>query len=198
MMNVFFLRSARVVMCGLAMTAIAPVLQAQGQNGQAAGQGRNAGPTVPTDLPGLSVEVAKVETLLASQSHVMADVSFQFSNLWFAGQAKNWPLAQFFYNETRTRVRWMVRIKPIVQDPDKKDVDLQGIFDAVDKDVWSMIKTAIDKKDVAAFEAAYKIGLDKGCYSCHKSVGRPYLRPQVPTQMPQTIITFDPNAKWPE
>ena len=194
-MNTLFSRCARAVVACLTMVALAPAVHAQGQNGAGAAQGRN---TVPTDLPGLSAEVAKVETLLATQSHVMADVSFQFSNLWFAGKAKNWPLAQFFYNETRTRVRWMVRIKPIVQDPDKKDVDLQGIFDAVDKDVWSMIKTAIDKKDGEAFEAAYKIGLDKGCYSCHKSVGRPYLRPQIPTQMPQTIITFDPNAKWPE
>jgi hypothetical protein len=196
-------------MCVAALLALTPGFAiptlAQGQNGQAqngqgtapqgAARGRN---TVPTDLPGLSTEVAKVETLLANQSHVMADVAFQFSNLWFAGERKNWPLAQFFYNETRNRVRWMIRINPIVQDPDKRDVDLQGIFDAIDKDVWSLIKTAIDKKDPAQFEAAYKLGLDKGCYSCHKSVGRPYLRPQVPTQMPQTIITFDPNAKWPE
>ena len=62
----------------------------------------------------------------------------------------------------------------------------------------STIQTAIDQKDVVRFQAAYKLGLDKGCYSCHKSVGRPYLRPQVPTQPPQTIITYDPNAKWPE
>jgi hypothetical protein len=193
-------RSACAIAIALVVGGTAPVMQAQGQNapapaGQAAGRGRN---TVPTDLPGLSTEVAKVETLLANQSHVMADVSFQFSNLWFAGREKNWPLAQFFLNETRNRVRWMIRINPIVQDPDKHDVDLQGIYDAIDKDVWSLIKTAIDKKDVAQFESAYKLGLDKGCYSCHKSVGRPYLRPQVPTQMPQTIITFDPNAKWPE
>ena len=143
----------------------AAIVQAQGQNppaptAQGAARGRN---TVPTHLPGLSTEVAKVETLLANQSHVMADVSFQFSNLWFAGEQKNWPLAQFFLNETRNRVRWMIRINPIVQDPDKKDVDLQGIFDAIDKDVWSMIKTAIDKKDVGQFETAYKLGLDKGC-----------------------------------
>lgn len=154
--------------------------------------------TVPTDLPGLSAEVAKVEGMLPNQSHVMADLSYQYSNLWFAGLRRNWPLAQFFYNESRGRVRWMVRISPIVQDPDKKDVDLQGIWDAIDKDVWSRIQTAIDDKDVVKFQAAYKLGLDKGCYSCHKSVGRPYLRPQVPTQMPQTIITYDPNAKWPE
>lgn len=184
-----------VLLCGLAGEVMRPaVVTAQAQNG-GGGQGRNA---VPTDLPGLSAEVAKVETLLATQSHVMADVSFQFSNLWFAGKSKNWPLAEFFFNESRNRVRWMIRIRPIVQDPDKNNVDLQGLYDAIDKDVWSLIKTSIDKKDEPGFEAAYKLGLDKGCYSCHKSVGRPYLRPQVPTQMPQTIITFDPAAKWPE
>jgi hypothetical protein len=185
-----------IMLCGVATAALslAAPMAAQGQ-GQAGAQGRN---TVPTDLPGLSAEVAKIEGMLANQSHVMADVSFQFSNLWFAGKEKNWALANFFYGETRNRVRWMIRIRPIVQDPDKKDVDLQGIFDAIDKDVWSMIKTAIDKKDEPGFEAAYRLGLDKGCYSCHKAVGRPYLRPQIPTEMPQTIITFNPNAKWPE
>jgi hypothetical protein len=177
---------------GLSLTAVGALFF----NVETHAQGRRN--TVPTDLPGLSAEVAKIEGFLPNQSHVMADVSFQFSNLWFAGLRKNWPLAQFFYNETRNRVRWMIRINPIVQDPDKKDVDLQAIFDAVDKDVWSSIKTAIDEKDIAKFQTAYKLGLDKGCYSCHKSVGRPYLRPQVPTQPPSTIINFDPNAKWPE
>jgi len=194
-MKMMFLRGVCVVLSVAVIESFAPPLGAQAPAAPNGARGRNS---VPTDLPGLSTEVAKVETLLPNQSHVMADVSFQFSNLWFAGKAKNWPLAQFFYNETRNRVRWMVRINPVVQDPDKKDVDLQGIFDAVDKDVWSLIKTAIDKKDEAQFESAYKLGLDKGCYSCHKSVGRPYLRPQVPTVPPQTIINFDPNAKWPE
>jgi hypothetical protein len=178
------------VLCGTVIISVLPLTAGVAAQGR-----RNA---VPTDLPGLSAEVGRIQQLLANQSHVMADLSFQYSNLWFAGLRKNWPLAQFFYNESRGRVRWMVRISPIVQDPDKKDVDLQGIWDAVDKDVWSLIQTAIDQKDVVKFQAAYKLGLDKGCYSCHKAVGRPYLRPQVPTAMPQTIITYDPNAKWPE
>ena len=191
-----------LLLCGMCIVAggvmagmlTRPGLQAQGRAAGAAA-GRTA---VPADLPGLSAEVARIGTVLPTQSHVMADVSYQFSNLWFAGRAKNWRLAEFFLNEARNRVRWMIRIRPIVQDPDKNDVDLQGIFDAIDNDVWSRIKTAITNKNEVQFEAEYKLGLDKGCYSCHKSVGRPYLRPQVPTQMPQTIITFDPNAKWPQ
>ena len=131
-------RGVMAVVCGaiLVWTVLDANVRSQGR--------RNA---VPTDLPGLSAEVGRIQQLLANQSHVMADVSFQFSNLWFAGLRRNWPLAQFFFNETRSRLRWTIRINPVVQDPDKKDVDIQAIFEAVDKDVWSSIQTAIDQKD---------------------------------------------------
>ena len=38
------------------------------------------------------------------------------------------------------------------------------------------VKTAIEKKDSALFASTYKTMLES-CYACHKSVGRPYLRP---------------------
>jgi len=38
----------------------------------------------------------------------------------------------------------------------------------------------------------------EACYSCHKASGKPYLRPMIPTVPPQSIITYDPNAKWPQ
>jgi hypothetical protein len=38
----------------------------------------------------------------------------------------------------------------------------------------------------------------ESCYSCHKAVGRPYLRPMIPTAPAQTVINLDPNATWPE
>ena len=31
----------------------------------------------------------------------------------------------------------------------------------------------------------------------HKASAKPYLRPMIPTTPPQTIINYDPNAKWP-
>ena len=37
----------------------------------------------------------------------------------------------------------------------------------------------------------------EACYSCHKASAKPYLRPMIPTTPPQTIINYDPNAKWP-
>jgi hypothetical protein len=41
------------------------------------------------------------------------------------------------------------------------------------------VKGAIEKKDSARFVATYKT-MTESCYSCHKAVGRPYLRPMIP------------------
>jgi hypothetical protein len=55
----------------------------------------------------------------------------------------------------------------------------------------------VDKKNAGAFPAAYKALLED-CYSCHKNVGRPYLRPMVPLTPQQVIINTDPGATWPQ
>jgi uncharacterized membrane-anchored protein YhcB (DUF1043 family) len=45
------------------------------------------------DLTALKNEVARLKGMVTDQSHVMSDVSYHYCNLWFAGQAENWPLA---------------------------------------------------------------------------------------------------------
>ncbi len=127
----------------------------------------------------------------------MADVGFHFSNLWFAAQNKNWPLANYYFSEARNHVRWLIRINPTPKGPEGTPVDLKGIFDGIDTSVFGEVKAAIDKKDGAQFVAAYKKTLE-ACYQCHKAVGRPYLRPMIPKDLPQTIINLDSSANWPE
>jgi len=145
------------------------------------------------DVNALNDDVTRLKNVTPNLSHVMADVAFQYSNLWFAGQKKNWPLAMFYYNETRGRIRWMLRINPTPKTPEGEVVNLQGIFDGIDTSSLAMLKSSIEKKDVTEFTAAYKLMLES-CYSCHKSAGRPYLHPQVPTMPPQTIIKYEPDA----
>jgi hypothetical protein len=60
-----------------------------------------------------------------------------------------------------------------------------------------MVKDAIAKKDGLAFEKNYRTMLES-CYACHKSVGRPYLRPQMPTAQVQAIVNMELNAAWPQ
>jgi cytochrome c553 len=149
------------------------------------------------ELAAMKADIQMLKDKAPSASVAMADVSFHWSNLWFAGRAKNWPLANYYYSEARNHVRWLIRINPMPKGPDGQPVDLKGIFDAIDTSTFAAVKAAIDKKDSAQFPVVYKAALES-CYSCHKSVGRPYIRPQIPTVVPQTIANMDPTASWPQ
>jgi hypothetical protein len=152
---------------------------------------------IAKDIAALKADVQTLKDKAPSASVAMADVSFHWSNLWFAGQHKNWPLATYYYNEARNHVLWLIRINPTPKGPDGKPVDLKAIFDAIDTSAFAAVKAAIDNHDSAQFPVVYKTALES-CYSCHKSVGRPYLRLQIPTAVPQTIVNLDPNATWPQ
>ncbi len=153
--------------------------------------------TGPLDPAALTAEVTRLRGVAPSASVAMADVGFHWANLWFAGRAGNWPLANYYYSEARNHIRWLIRINPMPKGPTGDLVDLQGIFDGLDTSVLKDVKDVIDKKDGARFEAVYRQALE-GCYSCHKSVGRPYLRPQIPAAVPQPIVNLDPAADWPK
>jgi hypothetical protein len=141
-------------------------------------------------------EVAHLKQLVPSQSHAMQDVGYHYTNLWFAGQKRNWPLATFYLNETRSHLKWAVRIRP-VRKTKAADVDLEGIREAFDTSSLLEVQQAIDASDAGRFTEAYRRALE-GCYSCHKASEKPFLRPQVPSQPEQRIINFEPNAGWPE
>ena len=68
-------------------------------------------------------EIESLKKLLPDQAHAMTGVGYHFSNLWFAGQAGNWPLAEFYFKETRSNLQWAVRIKPVRQDSAKQNIE---------------------------------------------------------------------------
>jgi hypothetical protein len=148
------------------------------------------------EISALRAEVNRLKGIVPDQSHAMKDVGYHFANLWFAGQKQNWPLAKFYLDETRSHLKWAVRIIP-VRKTKAGDVDLEGIREALDKSLLAKIHQAIEAKNLAAFTDAYKLSMT-GCYSCHKASEKPFLRPQIPSQPGAPIINFDPNAKWPE
>ena len=150
----------------------------------------------PMDNAALTAAVNQLKNSAPNQSHVMGDVAFMFSNVWFAAQQKNWPLANYYLNETEGRLRWMVRINPMPKGPTGA-VDIAAIFGPIDANVLPMVKQAIQNKDNTQFTAAYKQML-ASCYACHVSTGRPYLKPTIPTAAPQSIINYDPDGKVPE
>ena len=163
--------------------------------------GRNAAAETPQAEPTateLKSEIERLKTLLPDQAHAMQDVGYHFTNLWFAAQQNNWPLADFYLGETRSHLQWAVRLKPLRKDTQKRDIDLVAILQAVENTPLKALQTAVADKDHGAFDKAYRSMLQDGCYTCHKASDKPYLRPQVPTASEVQVINFDPQADWPK
>jgi cytochrome c553 len=149
------------------------------------------------DLGALRADVARLKTNAPSQSHTMSDVGYHWTNLWFAAEKKNWPLAQFYFEESRAHILWTIQLRPVRKGPDGNDVNLVPIFEGIDTSAFKAVADAIQAQNSAAFAAAYRETL-QACYGCHKASGKPYLRPMVPTEPGQSIINFDAAATWPE
>ncbi len=147
------------------------------------------------EIARLKAEIEQLKGRLPSQSHAMVDVGYHFSNLWFAGQKQNWPLAQFYLDETRSHLRWAVRINA-VRRTTAGEVDLRGLLEAVERTGLTNLGKAIADKNPDALAEAYKQTL-QGCYACHRASDKPYLRPRIPDQPETRIINFDPTATWP-
>ena len=91
------------------------------------GEAPAAAPEETLRAQDLAAEVKGLRELAPDQAHIMADVGYHFTNLWFAGEAENWPLADFYLAETKSHLRWAVRAKPIRKDDVGRDINLPGI-----------------------------------------------------------------------
>src|SRR5580658_5509839 len=60
----------------------------------------------PTTEATVVADVTHLRDIVPPSSHPMVDVGYHMVNLWFAAQAKNWPLANYYLGETRNRLRW--------------------------------------------------------------------------------------------
>jgi len=178
---------------------VAAVLGVKGFRSVAQNQSPPAAPAThgPTnEIAALKAEIEQLKGKAPDQAHAMKDVGYHFANLWFAGQKEKWPLAKFYLDETRSHLKWAVRIIP-VRKTKAGDLELKGILEAVDNSLLAEIQKAIDAKDRAKFTNSYRLTVE-GCYSCHKASEKPFLRVQIPTEPEAKSINFNPAAKWPE
>jgi hypothetical protein len=147
----------------------------------------------PADLAALKADVEILKQKATDQAHVMTSVSYHFSNMWFAAQHGNWPLAQFYWNETRSHLRWAVRVIPVRKDNANQDIDLRTILEAVENSQLKQLDEAIKAQDRSRFADVYKMTLES-CYSCHKAADKPFITLHIPSMPADPMIDFDPNA----
>jgi hypothetical protein len=187
------IRSSAALLLGLCLGAAGHALLSPAGQQQVAAQAANAAAAAPD----LHAEIEAIKAKLPDQAHAMQDVGYHFSNLWFARQKENWPLAEFYNNETRSHLRWAVRIIPKRKDSAGQEIDLEAILQAFENSPWTQLKDAITAKDKAGFDKAYRFALET-CYACHRASDKPFLRLQIPARPETPIINFDPHADWPQ
>lgn len=175
MLNVALPRHGILVLCA-AFTSLPPVMSAADET------------SVETQLAALKADNKALRKLIPSQSHAMTDVAYQFTNLWFAGTAENWPLAQFYFNEARSHIAWAIRLVPVRRTANG-ELPLQPIFDAFDKAELSELKQAIAEKRLARFKSSYKTVTD-GCTACHVAAEKPYLHIVPPKGPEAQVVQF--------
>ena len=152
--------------------------------------------TQSSEVAALKAEIAELRGAVPSQSHAMMDVDYHFANLWFAAQKANWPLANFYLNETKSHLNWTVRLHPVRTLANGQDLLLAPILKAVEQTGLAQLKAAIDNKNHKEFVAAYRETIAE-CYGCHRAAEKPFLRPQIPERAATQIINMQPDARWP-
>ena len=139
-------------------------------------------------------EIEQLRALLPTQAHTMVDVEHQFANAWFAAKAGNWPLAKFYVNETRGRVNWTVRIRPVRKSEAGEDIVLAPLAQALETAGFVPLRAAVEARNGKDFEAAYRSAL-KACHGCHEAVEEPQLRPEIPHMPGALLIDMKPDAR---
>lgn len=135
-------------------------------------------------------DVAHLKQISPTQGHTMLDVGYHWTNLWFAVQKGNWPLATYSFNEARQAVRWTVLVRPVRQIPAGGTFDVKKAFDVIDPTAFAAVQLAVEDQDAVLFADAYKKALT-ACHSCHTQAGLPQLRPVIPTVPATSILSFE-------
>lgn len=177
----------------LVASAVAAVICLLCQGGWTAEKaGRQQDPSSATvESAALKAEIDRLKGIVPDQAHAMKDVSYHFNNLWFAGQKENWPLAEFYWNETRSHLRWAMRIIPVRKDPQGNEIRVADMLTAIESTSLEPLLSAIKDENQTKFADGYQQML-AGCYSCHVAAGKPFLRLQMPTQPADPMIQFEP------
>jgi len=111
---------------------------------------------------------------------IMALQQMRHIKLWFAGNAANWPLADYEVGELG---EGFDDVRKLLGD----DIVNQHIGGPV-----AALQKAIDGKDRKAFIAAFD-NLSAGCNACHKSLDHGFISIQRPNMLPYSNQNFVPQ-----
>jgi|DewCreStandDraft_2_1066082.scaffolds.fasta_scaffold00520_10 hypothetical protein len=107
---------------------------------------------------------------------LMPEVSNHYWIMFYAARGGNWALARYCLGQVRALFRIGMVTRP----------RMRPHLEAFDRDYLGPIEAAIRDQDLAAFEAAYRRGIE-GANATHAAVGHPEIIWQLPPDPPKHL-----------
>jgi hypothetical protein len=127
-----------------------------------------------------SAEEAEEAEGLPHLSEIMAQQQMRHIKLWFAGDAGNWPLADYEIDQLKDGFDDIAKLLG-------GDIAQQHVGGAI-----SRLEKAIESKDHQAFVLAFD-RLSAGCNACHHTLGHAFIVIQRPVLLPYSDQNFSPQ-----
>jgi hypothetical protein len=113
-------------------------------------------------------------------SEIMVQQQMRHIKLWFAGDAGNWPLADYEIDQLKDGFDDVAKLLG-------GDLAQQHVGGAI-----SRLEKAIEGKDHDAFVSAFD-GLSAGCNACHRTLDHAFIVIQRPVLLPYSDQNFSPQ-----
>ena len=117
---------------------------------------------------------------------IMTLQQMRHAKLWFAGAARNWPLAGYELDELKEGFDDAAQLHPV-----HEGVPVGEMIAKLTTGPLQEISTAISKKDAASFARAFD-RLTATCNSCHQAANHGFIRIGRPTAPPFGNQIFEP------
>jgi hypothetical protein len=105
------------------------------------------------------------KTKLAAYA-AMNEVDYHSQNLWFAGTAGNWPLAEFYWQKILLHMRLTNAVGTSGSDDGLEQIDLEKYATLIERTPAMQVGDSIKQQDRRQFASTYRAML-QGCYECH-------------------------------
>jgi hypothetical protein len=117
----------------------------------------------------------------------MIFTQIRHSKLWFAGDERNWELADYEVDELKEGFEDAAKYFPTY-----KEAPVGQMIATLMTGPLADVESAIKARDHAKFVAAFD-GLTAACNACHQGANRPFIVIQRPTTLPLTNQAFAPK-----
>lgn len=117
---------------------------------------------------------------------MMVELAMRHASLWFAGEAENWPLADYMMHELEEVA---ARIPEVHAEYD--GIPVASLLTQMMTPAVEATAAAVDAGDREAFVAAYD-QLTTSCNACHAASDRGAIVIQRPTSPPLTNVRYAP------